>query len=158
MVSGAAEQPQVARGSATAAAEQRGGAAAAIADATEQDGVANDAIPDPTDERENPLDVEEAKSDTDEPPTEDDVNVVATADLSDCESDADDEDVMADNVVAPDGVDDEEDVERNEDDLDTGMFDLTDGDLRIIAESGWVAYDEDKSGNLQVDAATDYYD
>ncbi|KAJ8562059.1 hypothetical protein ON010_g7619 [Phytophthora cinnamomi] len=79
------------------------------------------------------------------PTAEDDVNVVATADLSDCESDADDEDVMADNVVAPDGVDDEEDVERNEDDLDTGMFDLTDDDLRIIAESGWVAYDEDKS-------------
>ncbi|KAG6580293.1 Serine protease family S33 [Phytophthora cinnamomi] len=89
--------------------------------------------------------------------TEDDVNAVATADLSDFESGVDDEDVTDDNVVASDEVDDIEGVEMNEGDLDTGMFDLTDDDLRNIAESGWVAYDEEQSGNLQVDAATDYY-
>ncbi|EGZ26071.1 hypothetical protein PHYSODRAFT_479167 [Phytophthora sojae] len=92
------------------------------------------------------------------PTAEDDVSVVATADLSDCESDADDEDVMTDNAIAPEGVEDVDDVEMNEGDLDTGTFDLTDDDLRTIAESGWVTYDEEHSGNLQVDAATDYYD
>ncbi|GMF56232.1 unnamed protein product [Phytophthora fragariaefolia] len=153
-------------------------------DNTEQGGVANNAIPDSPDKRVNHSDVEEAKSETDEPPNpcegfvdldvfdsdnfmeglrkerlfgptpEDDVNVVATADLSDCESDADNEDVMADSAVALDGVDALEDVEMNEEDLNTGMFDLTDDDLRSIAESGWVVYDKEHS----VDAATDYYD
>ncbi|GMF36099.1 unnamed protein product [Phytophthora fragariaefolia] len=50
----------------------------------------------------------------------------------------------------------------NEEDLDTGMFDMTDDDLRSIAETGWVVYDEEQSGkahgNPQLDAANDYYD
>ncbi|KAE8874898.1 hypothetical protein PF007_g22537 [Phytophthora fragariae] len=163
----------------------------AILDATEQDD-ATDAIPDDPElgPRKRMADVEEAKSETDEPngaedlidldvfdgdnlieglrkerlfsPTAgDDVNIVATADTSDSESDADDEDIMTDNDVAPaleEGVEDVEDVEMNDDDVPvTGNFDLTDDDLRDIAESGWIAYDEDHSRNFQVDAATDFY-
>ncbi|GMF56225.1 unnamed protein product [Phytophthora fragariaefolia] len=212
-VSGGVEQPEVARRCASAGAGRGDRAAAAIEvateqggmegsttpnttahtvvgqvtalDNTEQGGVANNAIPDSADKRANQLDVEEAKSETDEPPNpcegfvdldvfdrdnfmeglrkerplgptpEDDVNVVATADLSDCESDADNEDVMADNAVALDGVDELEEVEMNEEDLNTGMFDLTDDDLRSIAESGWVVYDEEHSGKMD---DTEYVD
>ncbi|EGZ10547.1 hypothetical protein PHYSODRAFT_391440, partial [Phytophthora sojae] len=71
---------------------------------------------------------------------------------------ADDEDVMTDNAIAPEGVEDVDDVEMNEGDLDTRTFDLTDDDLRTIAESGWVTYDEEHSGKPDVDAATNYYD
>ncbi|GMF36097.1 unnamed protein product [Phytophthora fragariaefolia] len=96
-------------------------------DTTPQDSVTNDAIPDRSEGGENPSDAEEAKREIDDPlnqlecvvdldvfdsdnfmaglrkerlfvPTpEDDVNMVATADLSGSESDADDEDVTADN-------------------------------------------------------------
>ncbi|KAE9011297.1 hypothetical protein PR002_g15119 [Phytophthora rubi] len=106
----------------------------AILDATEQDD-ATDAIPDDPElgPRKRMADVEEAKSETDEPNgaedlidldvfdgAGDDVNIVATADISDSESDADDEDIMTDNDVAPaleEGVEDVEDVEMNDDDV-----------------------------------------
>ncbi|OWY92285.1 hypothetical protein PHMEG_00038778, partial [Phytophthora megakarya] len=37
-------------------------------------------------------------------------------------------------------------------------FDMTDDELREIGASGWTIYDEGHSQNLQVPAATDYYD
>ncbi|GMF27870.1 unnamed protein product [Phytophthora fragariaefolia] len=82
------------------------------------------------------------------PTARDDVNLVATADISDSESDADDEDVMTDNEVAPaleEDVADVEDLETNDDATDIGNFDLTNDDLRDIAGSGWFAYDEEHS-------------
>ncbi|KAE9290874.1 hypothetical protein PF008_g25476 [Phytophthora fragariae] len=175
-IESATDQGSRAEATSLDATDQTASAQGVAPDAVEQGGAINDAIPDPTEKRSRPFDDEEAKSETDEPPNqckdfidldvfdsddfmeglrkdrlfgptaEDDVNFVATADLSDCESDADDEDVMADNAVAPEGVEDVEDVEMNEGDLDTGTFDLTDEDLRGIAESGWVTYDEEHSG------------
>ncbi|KAE9075628.1 hypothetical protein PF007_g24925 [Phytophthora fragariae] len=174
-IESATDQGSRAEATSLDATDQTASAQGVAPDAAEQVGAINDAIPDPTEKRSRPFDDEEAKSETDEPPNqckdfidldvfdsddfmeglrkdrlfgptaEDDVNFVATADLSDCESDADDEDVMADNAVAPEGVEDVEDVEMNEGDLDTGTFDLTDEDLRSIAESGWVTYDEEHS-------------
>ncbi|KAG7379991.1 hypothetical protein PHYPSEUDO_007864 [Phytophthora pseudosyringae] len=94
------------------------------------------------------------------PTAPDHVNVVANADLSDSESDVDDEDVMEDNAVAPvlvEGADGVTDVPENDDVPDDEPFDLTDG-LPVIEESGWVTYDEENSGDLQIDAATDHYD
>ncbi|KAE8974218.1 hypothetical protein PF011_g24949 [Phytophthora fragariae] len=164
-IESATDQGSRAEATSLDATDQTASAQGVAPDAAEQVGAINDAIPDPTEKRSRPFDDEEAKSETDEPPNqckdfidldvfdsddfmeglrkdrlfgptaEDDVNFVATADLSDCESDADDEDVMADNAVAPEGVEDVEDVEMNEGDLDTGTFDLTDEDLRSIAES-----------------------
>lgn len=68
---------------------------------------------------------------------------------------------MADNeldtlVVAD--VQDVDDVALNKGDPDTGIFDLTSDELRGFAESGWTVYDEERSGNLQLDAATDHHD
>jgi hypothetical protein len=165
---------------------------AATPAATEQDVVPN-AIPDDPElgPRERVADLEEAKTETDEPngneafidldvldgddfmeglrkerlfsPTAgDDVNFVATADISDSESDAGDEDVMADNEVAPeidDGVEDVEDLEINEDVPDTSTFDLTDADLRDITDSGWITFDEEnssKSGGYRITRAQLY--
>ncbi|EEY61770.1 uncharacterized protein PITG_13709 [Phytophthora infestans T30-4] len=90
----------------------------------------------------------------------DDVNVVAGQDASDSDSDADNEDVMNANevVLVVEGVEDLEDVSLNDDIPEEGLFDLTSGDLRDIAENGWITYAEAESGNLWMDAATDYYD
>lgn len=57
------------------------------------------------------------------PVAADDVNVMTSADLSDSESDADDEDVMADNEVVPapvEGVEDlaDEPMNDGEDDME----------------------------------------
>ncbi|EGZ25558.1 hypothetical protein PHYSODRAFT_460901, partial [Phytophthora sojae] len=92
------------------------------------------------------------------PVDSDDVNLRDASDTSDSESDADDEDVMADNVYSVEGVDDLDDVPVGEDAPDTGMFDMTDAELREIVKSGWIMYDEEHSGELQKPAATDYYD
>lgn len=80
------------------------------------------------------------------PVDSDDVNLRDASDTSDSESDADDEDVMADNVYSVEGVDDLDDVPVGEDAPDTGMFDMTDAELREIVKSGWIMYDEEHSG------------
>ncbi|KAG1709126.1 hypothetical protein DVH05_022758 [Phytophthora capsici] len=74
------------------------------------------------------------------PTDADDVNVVASGDVSDLDSDADDEDVMEDNgaVYDVEGVDDVEDMPLNDDISNESLFDLTSGDLRDISENGWV--------------------
>ncbi|KAG1697130.1 hypothetical protein DVH05_017514 [Phytophthora capsici] len=81
------------------------------------------------------------------PTDADDVNVVASGDVSDLDSDADDEDVMEDNgaVYDVEGVDDVEDMPLNDDISNESLFDLTSGDLRDISENGWVTYDEEHS-------------
>ncbi|EEY60279.1 uncharacterized protein PITG_22394, partial [Phytophthora infestans T30-4] len=83
----------------------------------------------------------------------DDVNVVAGQDASDCHSDADNEDVMNDNevVLEVEGVEDLEDVSLNDDIPEEGLFDLTSGDLRDIAENGWITYAEAESDDVQLD-------
>ncbi|KAG1690511.1 hypothetical protein DVH05_028015 [Phytophthora capsici] len=82
------------------------------------------------------------------PTDADDVNVVASGDVSDLDSDADDEDVMEDNGAVHDvkGVDDVEDMPLNDDISNESLFDLTSVDLRDISENGWVTYDEEHSG------------
>lgn len=72
-----------------------------------------------------------------------------TIGLNYSDPDADDEDVKVDNITAPplmDGVDGLAAVASNDDDPGTGLFDLTDDDLREISETGWVTYDEKHSG------------
>lgn len=79
------------------------------------------------------------------------------ADLSDSESGADDDNIMEDNPWPPETTKVVEDLEVfgiNEN--DSGSFDMTTGQLRTIAESGWVAYDEEHSEKLKLDA--DYFD
>ncbi|OWY98352.1 hypothetical protein PHMEG_00030904 [Phytophthora megakarya] len=158
-----------------------------------------DANPDVSVEpRETTTDAEESKSETDDPPiswkvqqeklfgpiAEDDVNIVSSAEWSDSDSDADDEDVMADNdvIATPiEGVDDiVEPMNDDDDDNDTEELGMTEEYLREMAETGWTIYDERQSGksgsyricnvvhllilycmiytgNLQLSAATDYY-
>ncbi|POM60880.1 hypothetical protein PHPALM_30204, partial [Phytophthora palmivora] len=158
-----------------------------IPNATEEDRTMVGPIPDHTDDqrRWSTTDVEESKSETDEtddvvdfevfdgenfmegllkeklfgPVAADDVNVVTSADLSDSDSDADNEDVIADNEVAPapvEGAEDLIDETMNDDDVDMELLGLTEQYLRDIA-NWWEVYDEDQSGNLLVDQATDYY-
>ncbi|POM68749.1 Hypothetical protein PHPALM_15049 [Phytophthora palmivora] len=45
----------------------------------------------------------------------------------------------------------------NDDDVDMELLGLTEQYLRDMEANGWETYDEDKSGNFQVDQATDYY-
>ncbi|POM60250.1 hypothetical protein PHPALM_30919 [Phytophthora palmivora] len=150
----------------------------AMPNSTEQGEVVNRTILGATDKRMSETYAEEAKSEDDDPLNQnddlvdfkvfdsnnfmewlrkerlfnpiakDDVNAVLTVDIND-------EDVMEDNVVAPDLV---EVVDMNDYDPDTGLFDLTCDDLRNIAASGWIMYEDEQSGTLQLEAEADYYD
>ncbi|KAG3068923.1 hypothetical protein PI124_g21570 [Phytophthora idaei] len=150
-----------------------------IPDAAEQGGVEVSPIPDNSDSLPNPSEPgeEEATSESDEhienglvdlelfdsddfmeglrkenifgPPDGDDVNIGVAGSVDDGESDADDEDVMADNASDSEhveGVDDIDEDEKNEDDPDTELFGITSAALRDLSETGWIRYDETHSG------------
>ncbi|OWZ23457.1 hypothetical protein PHMEG_0001654 [Phytophthora megakarya] len=82
------------------------------------------------------------------PVDKDDVNLLDALDESDSESGADNEDVMADNVVPGivDGVEDLGEVPIDAEAPNYGMFGLTEEALRNIGDSGWIVYDEAHSG------------
>ncbi|RLN93735.1 hypothetical protein BBJ28_00023199 [Nothophytophthora sp. Chile5] len=87
------------------------------------------------------------------PTSPDDINLLSTPESDTDQSDAEDEDVMADNETE-DESDEEEEIEdiadSNDQDVGEVTFDMTDDQLREIAEDGWETYDEDHS-------AQDYY-
>ncbi|KAJ8550505.1 hypothetical protein ON010_g10564 [Phytophthora cinnamomi] len=90
----------------------------------------------------------------------DDINIAEAADLSEDDSDADDEDVMEDNDSGPvlvEGVEDIADVQLNETAPEMGRFEMTDDELRALENAGWIVYNEAQSGQLQLEAASDYY-
>ncbi|KAG2988458.1 hypothetical protein PC120_g23369 [Phytophthora cactorum] len=83
------------------------------------------------------------------PPDGDDVNIGVAGSVDDGESDADDEDVMADNASDSEhveGIDDIDEDEKNEDDPDTELLGITSAALRDLSETGWIRYDETHSG------------
>ncbi|ETI57225.1 hypothetical protein F443_00440 [Phytophthora nicotianae P1569] len=93
------------------------------------------------------------------PTDADDVNMMNMSDTSDSDSHADDEDVMADNETrhdAGEGVKDVDAVDMDDADAVDYKLDMTDDELRDIAESGWTIYDEEHCGDLQLNATTDY--
>ncbi|OWZ05799.1 hypothetical protein PHMEG_00022040 [Phytophthora megakarya] len=114
---------------------------AAILDTTEEVNTMEDANPgDSVEPRETTTDAEESKSETDDPPTrklfgpitEDDVNIVSSAEWSYSDLDADDEDVMADNDVVATPIEGVDDIVEpmNDDDNDTEQLGMTEEYLR----------------------------